>query len=103
MKHVAIDYHFIQDQVQHGALRVAHVSSEDQLADALNKSLPRGRFHNLKINYEAIKTSSAISTNAKQFCGGNNTCVWMNLEHAKLLTLPIKQMSGERRSFCTKN
>ncbi|KAL9444346.1 hypothetical protein AB3S75_017517 [Citrus x aurantiifolia] len=48
MKHVAIDFHFIRDQVQNGALRVAHVSSEDQLADALTKPLPRQRFLNLK-------------------------------------------------------
>lgn len=48
MKHVAIDFHFIRDQVQNGALRVAHVSSEDQLADALNKPLPRTRFLQLK-------------------------------------------------------
>ncbi|KAH9723253.1 retrovirus-related pol polyprotein from transposon RE2 [Citrus sinensis] len=33
---------------QNGALRVPHVSSEDQLADALTKPLPRQRFLNLK-------------------------------------------------------
>ena len=40
-KHVAIDFHFIHDQVQNGTLHVAHVSSDDQLADALTKPLPR--------------------------------------------------------------
>ncbi|WJZ84244.1 hypothetical protein VitviT2T_003857 [Vitis vinifera] len=44
MKHVALDFHFIRDQVQKGILRVAHVSSTDQLADLLTKSLPRARF-----------------------------------------------------------
>lgn len=44
MKHVAIDFHFIRDQVQSGTLRVAHVFSTDQLADILTKSLPRSRF-----------------------------------------------------------
>uniref|UniRef100_A0A2N9I718 Integrase catalytic domain-containing protein n=1 Tax=Fagus sylvatica TaxID=28930 RepID=A0A2N9I718_FAGSY len=48
MKHVAIDYHFIRDQVQNGILRVAHVSSADQLADALTKPLHRIRFQDLK-------------------------------------------------------
>ncbi|KAE8732996.1 hypothetical protein F3Y22_tig00001644pilonHSYRG00157 [Hibiscus syriacus] len=40
MKHVALDYHFIRGQVQSGALRVTHVSSADQLADALTKPFP---------------------------------------------------------------
>ncbi|KAL6317773.1 hypothetical protein AAG906_030527 [Vitis piasezkii] len=40
MKHVAIDYYFIRDQVQSGALHVTHVSSADQLVDALTKPLP---------------------------------------------------------------
>lgn len=48
MKHVAIDFHFISDQFQHGALRVAHVYFEDQLADALTKALFRHRFLHLK-------------------------------------------------------
>lgn len=48
MKHVAIDYHFLRDQVQTGVLRVAHVSSADQLADLLTKPLPRSQFQNLR-------------------------------------------------------
>ncbi|KAH9684435.1 retrovirus-related pol polyprotein from transposon RE2 [Citrus sinensis] len=44
MKHVAVDYHFIREQVQSGLLRVAHVSSADQLADLLTKPLPRSQF-----------------------------------------------------------
>jgi len=48
MKHVAIDFHFIRDQVQSGGLRVAHVSSSDQLADALTKPLSRPVFQSLK-------------------------------------------------------
>ena len=48
MKHVAIDFHFIRDQVQSGSLRVSHVSSTDQLADALTKPLSRPLFQSLK-------------------------------------------------------
>ena len=47
IKHVAIDFHFIRDQVQSGSLRVAHVSSNDQLADALTKLLCRSIFEGL--------------------------------------------------------
>ena len=48
MKHVSIDFHFIRERVQSGALRVCHVSSDDQLADALTKFLPRYRLELLK-------------------------------------------------------
>jgi len=44
MKHVAVDYHFIRDQVQSGQLRVTHVSSADQLADLLTKPLSTSTF-----------------------------------------------------------
>jgi hypothetical protein len=48
MKHVAIDFHFIRDQVQNSVLCVAHVSSADQLANALIKPLPYAYFLDLK-------------------------------------------------------
>lgn len=44
MKHVALDYHFIRNQVQTGRLRVVHVSTKDQLADAMTKPLSRPIF-----------------------------------------------------------
>lgn len=44
MKHLALDYHFVREQVQDKALRVAHICSADQLVDALTKPLPRARF-----------------------------------------------------------
>lgn len=48
MKHVALDYHFIRGQIQHGMLRVAHINTKDQLADALTKPLNRAQFHHLR-------------------------------------------------------
>ena len=44
MKHIALDYHFVRDNVQAGTLRVSQLSTKDQLADALTKPLPRSRF-----------------------------------------------------------
>ena len=49
MKHIAMDFHFIRDQVQSGALRVTHVFSADQLADALTKALPSSQFQSFKV------------------------------------------------------
>lgn len=43
MKHVRIDFHFVWDKVVDGSICVSHVSSKDQLADAITKPLPRQR------------------------------------------------------------
>ena len=47
MKHLALDFHFVRENVQSGALRVTHISTKDQLADALTKPLSRFRFQEL--------------------------------------------------------
>lgn len=49
MKHLALDYHFVREQVQGGVLRVSHICLADQLADALTKPLPRARFTDLAV------------------------------------------------------
>ncbi|WMV20413.1 hypothetical protein MTR67_013798, partial [Solanum verrucosum] len=43
MKHIAIDFHFVKDQVQRQQLRIVHVHSADQLADILTKSLSKAQ------------------------------------------------------------
>lgn len=47
MKHLGLDYHFVHENVQSGNLRVSYISSNDQLADALTKSLARAPFQTL--------------------------------------------------------
>jgi len=44
MKHIAIDFHFVREQVQQKALEVRHLHSTDQVADVLTKPLPRTAF-----------------------------------------------------------
>lgn len=38
-KHIEIDVHFIQEQVTHGVINLAHVSGQDQVVDIFIKSL----------------------------------------------------------------
>ena len=49
MKHLALDYHFVRQQVQNRTVRVSHVSTHDQLADVLTKPLSRPRFEGFLI------------------------------------------------------
>ena len=44
MKHLALDYHFVREKVSAGSLQVAHVSTNDQLADVLTKPLAKSCF-----------------------------------------------------------
>lgn len=51
MKHIAVDFHFVRDQVATGCLHVFHVYTSDQLVDSLTKPLLRFHFltHRSKI------------------------------------------------------
>ena len=60
MNHIALDYHFIREQVQNGLLQVAYVSSADQLVDALTKQLPRQRIQFLKTKIGLSSRSSIL-------------------------------------------
>ena len=42
-KHTEIRYHFIRDYVQQGAVKLEYISTDEQVADILMKSLPRGK------------------------------------------------------------
>jgi len=43
-KHIEIKYHFIRDYVQRGAVELQYISTDEQVADVLTKSLGRGKF-----------------------------------------------------------
>jgi len=44
MKHIALAYHFVRENVQNGKFRVSFVSTDDQLVDILTKPLLRPWF-----------------------------------------------------------
>ena len=50
MKHLALDYHFVRENVQGQQLRVSHISTTDQLADALTKPVTPLNFRSLVRN-----------------------------------------------------
>eukprot|EP00253_Pinus_taeda_P025243 PITA_25243 len=49
-KHVDIIYHFIRDYVQKGAVKLEYMSTNEQVADVLMKSLPRGKHLHFRDN-----------------------------------------------------
>jgi len=49
MKHIALAYHFVRENVQNGKFRVSFVSTDDQLADILTKLLVRPRFDYIQL------------------------------------------------------
>ncbi|KAK0608463.1 hypothetical protein LWI29_031040 [Acer saccharum] len=60
MKHVVIDFFFVRDQVARKQLRVAHVHTNDQLADSLTKSLNRKQFFDHRIKIGILDGSSIL-------------------------------------------
>jgi len=43
MKHLVLDYHFVREKVNQGRLQINHISTKNELTDAL-KSLPLDNF-----------------------------------------------------------
>ncbi|GKD11418.1 retrovirus-related pol polyprotein from transposon TNT 1-94, partial [Tanacetum coccineum] len=60
MKHVALDYHFVREKVADGSLKVLHINSNDQLADALTKPLSRSPFLRLRSKIGVSDGSSIL-------------------------------------------
>ncbi|GJT99850.1 gag/pol polyprotein [Tanacetum coccineum] len=53
-KHVEIDYHFVQEKVAQGHLRVQHISTHEQIADIFTKRLPTPRFLFLRSKLQVV-------------------------------------------------
>jgi hypothetical protein len=46
-KHIDIQYHFVREKVESGDVQLMYMSTEDMIADALTKPLPRPKFTRL--------------------------------------------------------
>ncbi|KAH0773283.1 hypothetical protein KY290_010420 [Solanum tuberosum] len=65
MKHVAIDFYFVHDQVESGKISVHHIPTGAQLANALTKALPRRSFDNLVSNIGLKQIESMLRGHVK--------------------------------------
>ncbi|WVZ23444.1 hypothetical protein V8G54_001988 [Vigna mungo] len=60
MKHTALAYHFVRENVQKGKFRVSFVSTDDQLADILTKPMLHPRFDSLLSKLHLSSRSSNL-------------------------------------------
>lgn len=60
MKHIAIDFHFVREQVERKMVEVRHVPSSDQVADSLTKPLPKSLFKSQFSKIAIIDTMSFL-------------------------------------------
>ena len=60
LKHIEIKYHYIEDMVQRGAVKLQYVAMEEQIANVLMKPLDRVKFEYFRKNLGVlqIKVSS---------------------------------------------
>ena len=73
MKHISIDYHFVCDHGARGYLRVSHISSKDQFADALTKSLSSYIFRKLRSKISVSSGSIVLRGLVRECLSPQNT------------------------------
>ena len=56
-KHIEIMYYFIRDCVQRGVVKLEYISIDEQVADILTKSLPRGKHVFFKDKMGVVKNT----------------------------------------------
>ncbi|KAL8166907.1 hypothetical protein V2J09_008406 [Rumex salicifolius] len=66
MKHIALAFHFVREQVQKGLLRVSYISTNDQLADVLTKPLFRSKFSELCSKLGLSQRSTSLRGNVNE-------------------------------------
>ena len=56
-KHIEIRYHFVRDYVQRGVVLLRYISTDEQVADILTKSLSRGKHIYFKDKMGVVKNT----------------------------------------------
>jgi hypothetical protein len=54
-KHIEIQYHYICDMVQRGAINLQYVSTDEHVADVLNKPLSCVKFEHFRDNLGVVR------------------------------------------------
>ncbi|KAK9684703.1 hypothetical protein RND81_10G226700 [Saponaria officinalis] len=72
MKHLALAFHFVREQVHSGMIRIQHVNRDDQIADTLTKPLPRPRFSSLAFKIRLILQPSILQERVKDINVNDN-------------------------------
>jgi hypothetical protein len=83
-KHIEIDCHVIRDKVQQGIIHLLPISSKDQLADILTKSLHPGPFDSLESKLGLLDIHSSLSGGVKHN-NSNETAVTCNTSKTELV------------------
>lgn len=65
MKHLALAFHIVREQVQLGTIRVTHIFSNNQLAEILTKPLSKARFYLLAAKLELTLRPSDLRGRVK--------------------------------------
>ena len=55
-KHIKIQYHYIKDMVQRGAVKLQYVVMDEQIADVLTKPLARVKFEYFREKLGVLQT-----------------------------------------------
>jgi hypothetical protein len=54
-KHIEIQYHYIRDMVQRGAMKLQYVSMDEHVVDMLTKPLYHVKFENFRHNLGIVR------------------------------------------------
>ena len=58
-KHIIVHYHFIQEKLESGEIRITYISTREQVADLFTKPLGRLLFEKSRINLHVMNAQEA--------------------------------------------